>query len=146
MLAKEVTRLKVFELLHFSWISWRILRICGGMQYLRCTKRIYGYSCKLSEVASYWELPLRIIEESVNRFSFLYSKTEDLVWKWQQSKLCGQSINIILQSTLMPQDHPCNRPDRAREFVRMENDNVIVQLPAYLTRLKPEQYCTSLCK
>ncbi|KAJ5569143.1 hypothetical protein N7450_011629 [Penicillium hetheringtonii] len=83
-------------------------------------------------------------QQSVNRLPFLSSKTEGLVWKWDQSKLCGQSINIILQSTLMPQDHPCNRPDWAREFVLIENDNAIVQPPAYLTRLKPEQYQVGL--
>jgi hypothetical protein len=37
-------------------------------------------------------------EVFVNRFPFLYSKTVELVWKWEQSKLCGLSINTTLQT------------------------------------------------
>jgi hypothetical protein len=79
-------------------------------------------------------------EVFVNRFPFLYSKTEELVWKWEQSKLCGQSINTSLQSTFMPQNHPSNRPDRAGKFVSMQNGSFVVKPPAYLTNLKPEDY------
>jgi hypothetical protein len=87
------------------------------------------------------QLPVhRSSEAFVNRFPFLYSKTEELVWKWEQSKLCGQSINTTLQSTIMPQDHPSNRPDRAGKFVSMQNGSVIVMPPAYLTNLRPEEY------
>jgi hypothetical protein len=82
----------------------------------------------------------RSSEVSANRFPFLYSKIEELVWKWEQSKLCGQSINSTLQSTIMPQDHPSNRPDRAGKFVAIEKGSVIVKPPAYLTNLKPEEY------
>jgi len=42
-------------------------------------------------------------QQCMNGFPFLYSKTEELVWNWEQSKLCDQCINIIfLQSTFMP--------------------------------------------
>jgi hypothetical protein len=82
----------------------------------------------------------RSSEAFVNRLPFLYSKTEEIVWKWEQSKLCGQSINTTLQSTIMPQDHPSNRPDRADKFVSMLNGSVVVKPPAYLTNLKPEDY------
>ena len=82
----------------------------------------------------------RSSEAFVNRLPFLYSKTEEIVWKWEQSKLCGQSINTSLQSTFMPQNHPSNRPDRAGKFVSMQNGSSVVKPPAYLTNLKPEDY------
>jgi len=79
-------------------------------------------------------------QQSVNRLPFLYSKTEKLVWKWDQSKLCGQSINILLQSIFILQNYLYNRSDRIHEFVLIENNNIVVQSSVYLIYLKPEQY------
>ena len=64
----------------------------------------------------------------VTKAPFIYSKTEELVWKWEQSKLCGQSINITLSSTMIPQGHPPNKADSQGKFVSIENGVIHVSL------------------
>ncbi|OQE59007.1 hypothetical protein PENNAL_c0343G06952, partial [Penicillium nalgiovense] len=76
----------------------------------------------------------------VTKAPFIYSKTEELVWKWEQSKLCGQSINITLSSTTIPQGHPPNKADRRGKFVSIENGVVHVFPQAQLTNLEPHDY------
>ncbi|KAK9846983.1 hypothetical protein MYU51_021211 [Penicillium brevicompactum] len=71
---------------------------------------------------------------------FIYSKTEELVWKWEQSKLCGQSINTILSSTTVPQGHPPNKADSRDKLVSIENGVVHVFPQAQLTNLEPHNY------
>ncbi|KAJ5340404.1 hypothetical protein N7541_009528 [Penicillium brevicompactum] len=71
---------------------------------------------------------------------FIYSKTEELVWKWEQSKLCGQSINATLSSTTVPQGHPPNKADSRGKFVSIENGVVHVFPQAQLTNLEPHNY------
>ncbi|KAJ5202958.1 hypothetical protein N7449_005037 [Penicillium cf. viridicatum] len=77
---------------------------------------------------------------AVTKTPFIYSKTEELVWKWEQSKLCGQSINITLSSTMIPQGHPPNKADSRGEFVSIENGIVHVFPQAQLTNLEPHDY------
>jgi hypothetical protein len=76
----------------------------------------------------------------VTRAPFIYSKTEELVWKWEQSKLCGQSINIRLPSTMLPQGRPPNKADSREEFISIENGVVQVFPQAQLTNLEHHDY------
>jgi hypothetical protein len=76
----------------------------------------------------------------VAKAPFIYSKTEELVWKWEQSKLCGQSINITLSSTMIPQGHPPSKADSRGECVSIENGVVHVFPQAQLTNLDPHDY------
>jgi hypothetical protein len=76
----------------------------------------------------------------VTKAPFIYSKTEELVWKWEQSKLCGRSINITLSSTTIPQGRPLNKADYRGDFMSIENDAVEVLPQAQLTNLEPRDY------
>jgi hypothetical protein len=76
----------------------------------------------------------------VTKAPFIYSKTEELVWKWEQSKLCGRSINITLSSTMIPQGHPPNKADSQGKFVSIENGVTHVFPQAQLTSLEPHDY------
>jgi hypothetical protein len=76
----------------------------------------------------------------VTKAPFIYSKTEELVWKWEQSKLCGQSINIRLPSTMLPQGRPPNKADSREEFISIENGVVQVFPQAQLTNLEHHDY------
>jgi hypothetical protein len=76
----------------------------------------------------------------VTKAPFIYSKTEELVWKWEQSKLCGQSINIRLPSTMLPQGRPPNKADSREEFISIENGVVQVFPQARLTNLEHHDY------
>ncbi|KAJ5244676.1 hypothetical protein N7489_004772 [Penicillium chrysogenum] len=76
----------------------------------------------------------------VTKAPFIYSKTEELVWKWEQSKLCGQSINIKLPSTVLPQGRPPNKPDSREEFISIEDGVVQVFPQAQLTNLEHHDY------
>ena len=76
----------------------------------------------------------------VTKAPYIYSKTEELVWKWGQSKLCGQSINITLSSTMIPQGHPPNKADNQGKFVSIENGFIHVFPQAQLTDLEPHDY------
>ena len=76
----------------------------------------------------------------VTKAPFIYSKTEELVGKWEQSKLCGRSINITLSSTMIPQGHPPNKADSQGKFVSIENGFTHVFPQAQLTNLEPHDY------
>ncbi|CAG7966197.1 unnamed protein product [Penicillium salamii] len=76
----------------------------------------------------------------VAKVPFIYSKTEELVWKWEQSKLCGQSINITLSTTMIPEGHPPNKSDSRGEFLSIQNGVVHVFPQAQLPNLKPHDY------
>ncbi|KAJ5277519.1 hypothetical protein N7524_003672 [Penicillium chrysogenum] len=76
----------------------------------------------------------------VTKAPFIYSKTEELVWKWEQSKLCGQSINIRLPSTMLPQGRLPNKADSREEFISIENGVVQVFPQAQLTNLEHHDY------
>ena len=76
----------------------------------------------------------------IGKHPFIFSGTEELVWKWEQSKLCGQSINIILKSSVMPRGHPSNKPDVHGDFISIAEGIVNVQPPARLTNLGSDDY------
>ncbi|KAJ5982739.1 hypothetical protein N7451_012839 [Penicillium sp. IBT 35674x] len=77
---------------------------------------------------------------SVPRSPFIYSKTEELVWKWEQLKLCGQSINNMLQCVTLPSHTVVNKPDKDRHFVSVEYGETTVLLLAKVTSLQPLDY------
>jgi hypothetical protein len=79
-------------------------------------------------------------KDPVTKAPFIYSKSEELVWKWEQSKLCGQSINIRLPSTMLPQGCPPNKADSREEFISIENGVVQVFPQAQLTNLEHHDY------
>ncbi|CAG7970223.1 unnamed protein product [Penicillium salamii] len=97
---------------------------------------------------SYWQRAkgkhIRHVDRSsripVIKAPLIYSKTEELVWKWEQSKLCGQSINTTLSSTTVPQGHPPNKADSRGKFVSIQNGVVHVFPQAQLTNLEPHDY------
>ncbi|KAJ5938488.1 hypothetical protein N7466_001622 [Penicillium verhagenii] len=77
---------------------------------------------------------------SVPRSPYIYSKTEELVWKWEQLKLCGQSIKSILQCATLPSRTVVNKPDNKRVFICVE-DGVTTVLPlAKATSLQTSDY------
>lgn len=65
---------------------------------------------------------------------YIYSKTEEIVWKWEQLKLCRQSINTVLHSTMIPQG------DCQRRFILVEDDVITVLPPAKVTGLHAADY------
>ena len=77
---------------------------------------------------------------SVPRFPYIYSRTEELVWKWEQLKACGQSINSMLQCVKLPSHAALNRPDRQRAFISIEDGVTTVLSPAKMTSLQRWEY------
>jgi hypothetical protein len=71
---------------------------------------------------------------------YIYSKTEEIVWKWEQLKLCGQSINTVLHSTMIQQGGSVNRPDSQQRFILVENDVTTVMPSAKVTVLHKADY------
>ncbi|KAJ5769717.1 uncharacterized protein N7511_001768 [Penicillium nucicola] len=88
------------------------------------------------------KVPLCIVTKQipVTKVPFIYSKTEELVWKWEQSKLCGQSINVTLSSNIIPPAHSANKADSRGEYVSIENGVIHVFPQAQLSNLEPHDY------
>ncbi|CAI7628221.1 unnamed protein product [Penicillium viridicatum] len=95
---------------------------------------------KMLNAAGSISLVLASSKTPVTKAPFIYSRTEELVWKWEQSKLCGQSINIRLSSIMLPQGHPPNKADSREEFASVENGVVHVFPQAQLTNLEHHEY------
>ncbi|KAJ6105250.1 hypothetical protein N7523_010060 [Penicillium sp. IBT 18751x] len=77
---------------------------------------------------------------SLIKSPYIYSKTEEIVWKWEQLKLCGQSINTVLYSTMIQQSGSVNRPDSQQRFILVENDVTTVMPPAKVSVLHTADY------
>jgi hypothetical protein len=77
---------------------------------------------------------------SVPRFPFIYSKTEELVWRWDQLRLCGQSIDIALETVEILDDQPINWSDRDHQYISGEGSTLKVLPPAHLTNLDWDGY------
>lgn len=71
---------------------------------------------------------------------FVYSKTQELVWRWEQTKLCGARINILLESSLLPHGQRRNMPDRHNLYVSVSSAGVEVHESAHLTNLELREY------
>ncbi|KAJ5900409.1 uncharacterized protein N7473_004479 [Penicillium subrubescens] len=81
-----------------------------------------------------------ISSPSVLRFPFIYSKTEELVWRWDQLRLCGQSIDIALETVEILDDQPINWSDRDHRYISGEGSTLKVLPPAHLTNLDWDGY------
>ncbi|KAJ6004610.1 hypothetical protein N7540_010984 [Penicillium herquei] len=73
-------------------------------------------------------------------FPFISSLDEQLVWKWDQIKLCGRMLNVILPCIYVSLECPPNVPDTAAQFVKFSKGQVIVQRPAHLASLGTDGY------
>ncbi|KAJ5288102.1 hypothetical protein N7478_003788 [Penicillium angulare] len=72
---------------------------------------------------------------TISTSPFVYWKTQELVWKWDQRKLCGARMNMLLNSSLLPHGHAWNVPDKDNIFVSVGPLGVIVHEPAHLRNL-----------
>lgn len=77
---------------------------------------------------------------SVPRFPFIYSKTEELVWRWDQLRLCGQSIDIALETVEILDDQSANWSDQDHQYISSEGSSLKVLPPAHLTNLGWDGY------
>lgn len=109
---------------------------CESVRLLNSNGHLKGAKCSRKQVRHLD----RFSKTPAIKAPFIYSKTEELVWKWEQSKLCGQSINTTLSSTTVPQGHPPNKADSRGKFVSIENGVVHVFPQAQLTNLEPHNY------
>ncbi|KAJ5778457.1 hypothetical protein N7520_001703 [Penicillium odoratum] len=71
---------------------------------------------------------------------FICAKTQELLWKWEQLKLCGQSINTMLQCVTLPSHTVVNKPDKNCRFVSVEFGETTVLPLAKVTSLQPLGY------
>ena len=57
------------------------------------------------------------------------------MWKWDQKKLCGARMNMLMRSSLLPYGQPCNAPDADNIFISVGPLGVTVHESAHLKTL-----------
>lgn len=113
-------------------------------QYFDLSKRAVSPESILNIIADFKSLPRTVQSDfpppSIPRFPFIYSKTEELVWRWDQLRLCGQSIDTVLKTAEIPDEQPANWSDANQQYVSAEGSAVEILPPAHLTNLAWDSY------